>query len=615
MNKKKWDPVFRNRFERHERELRELLLILYPGDRKCLGNFSEMLRQALAERPEKLRILDEARLASPAWFRGNGLTGMLLDVGAFAGTLQGTRERLDYLLDCGINCLHLAPLLAGSAGVPGCAVTDFRSVQPELGTMEDLAALAEDCHARGIALSLDFVMNHTGEDHVWAKAAKAGDPAAQERYFFYDNWNVPRQFEQTLPQVFPSTAPGSFSWCTEADKVVMTTFYPSQWDLNYANPAVLCDMTENLLFLCNQGADVIRLRALPFLWKALGTSCRDLPQVHMLLRILRMACEIVCPGTLLVGDLEKSPAEALPYLGSTEKPECHLLHSAANTAAVWHTVATKDARLLQHGLGQLFALPQAGAFVHLLRGQEPTGWNLDFDFLSRFGTDAASHREYLNRYLSGDWYDSSSRGELVGTESDPGGVRLCGTVASLCGVEAALLEHNPGKLDRALRLDVTLHACLFTLSGVPVLCGGDEIGQLNDYLYHSDPAKADDSRFLHRGDMDWHAAVQRSAPGSVPGRIFPALRQLAELRCAHPVFNAEAEAWTLLTEDDAVLGIARRCPGETLAALFNFSESERRIPLNLPGSFIDLITGERVDRSGVLLPPCGFVWLLDSTEY
>ena len=613
MNKKNWNPTFRSRFERHEAELRELFLSLYPDDSKSLDAFARMLRQAYAGRSAALRALDEERLASPGWFRGDGLTGMLLDAAAFAGTLQGVREKLDYLLDCGVGCLHLAPLLAGSGG-QGCAVTDFRSVEPELGTMEDLAALAEDCHAHGLSLSLDLVLNHTGDSHAWALSAKAGNPAAQARYFFYDNWNVPRQFEQTLPQVFPSTAPGSFSWCLEADKVVMTTFYPSQWDLNYANPVVLRDMAENLLFLCNRGADMIRLRALPFLWKALGTSCRDLPQVHMLLRVLRISCEIVCPGTLLIGDLEASPAAALPYLGSAERPECHLLRSPSDTAAVWHTVATKDVRLLQHQLGRRFALPCAGAFVNLLRGHEPTGWDLDYAFLRRFGTDEASHRQYLASYLSGDWYDSSSRGELIGSPSDRGGTRLCGTAASLCGVEAALMEHNPNKLDRALRLDVTLHACLFTLSGVPVLCGGDEIGQLNDYPYHSDPAKAGDGRFLHRGDMDWRAAVQRSAPGSVPGRIFPALRQLTELRRSHPVFGAGAEAWLLLTEDDSVLGIARRCPGETLAAFFNFSDAERRVPLHLPGAFTNLLTGEAAGREGVLLPPGGFVWLLNAGD-
>ena len=360
---------FEARLSRHGGELQALYLELYHGDTHAYDYFIGMLRRCYEERPKAMHALDARRMASPDWYAGNKLLGMLMYVKAFAGTLRGVREKLDYIEDCGVNYLHLMPLLESPEGRSdgGYAISDFRKVQPELGTMEDLAALTEECHRRGIAVCLDFVMNHTSEDHVWARAARRGDIEAQKRYFFYDNWDIPDRYEQYVPQVFPTTAPGNFSWCAEANKVVMTTFYPYQWDLNYANPTVFNDMTENMLYLCNQGVDVIRLDAVPYIWKELGTNCRNLPQVHTLVRMMRLACEIVCPGTLLLGEVVMEPSKVVPYFGSVERPECHLLYNVTTMASTWHTVATQDTRLLKHQLAQVFALPREYTFLNYLR--------------------------------------------------------------------------------------------------------------------------------------------------------------------------------------------------------------------------------------------------------
>ena len=280
---------FETRLAKYEDELKWLYMELYHGDTQAYDYFVGMLARMYAERGAALRKLDRARLDDPEWYKSRKLVGMLMYVSAFAGDLKGVRRKLDYITDCGVNYLHLMPLLESPAGRSdgGYAVSDFRKVQPELGTMEDLAALTKDCHKRGIAVCLDFVMNHTSEDHEWARRARAGDKAYQDRYFFFDNWDIPNQFERTVPQVFPTTAPGNFSWCDQMHKVVMTTFWPYQWDLNYANPMVFNDMTENMLYLCNQGVDVIRLDATPYIWKQLGTQCRNLPQVHTLVRMMR----------------------------------------------------------------------------------------------------------------------------------------------------------------------------------------------------------------------------------------------------------------------------------------------------------------------------------------
>ncbi|MBR3107647.1 MAG: Beta-galactosidase C-terminal domain, partial [Clostridia bacterium] len=450
---------------------------------------------------------------------------------------------------------------------------------------------------------------HTSEDHEWAKKARAGDPEYQHRYFFYDNWDIPNWYEQTVPQVFPTTAPGNFTWCDEAKKIVMTTFYPYQWDLNYANPTVFNDMTDNMLNLCNHGIDIIRLDAVPYIWKALGTPCRNLLQVHTLVRMMRMVCEIVCPGTLLLGEVVMEPSKVVPYFGTVEKPECHLLYNVTTMASIWHTVATKDARLLAHQMGQVFALPKQYTFLNYLRCHDDIGWGLDYGFLRQFGQEEVPHKKYLNDYLTGKWPGSPALGELYNDDPRLGDARLCGTTASLCGIEKARQTGDKEAMEKALRLDEMLHAFMFTMSGVPVLYSGDEVAQENDNAYHGDPLKSDDSRYLHRGNMDWEKAELRHDPRTVEGKLFNAIQDLETLRAEHLVFDDAADTWLLNTGNDHILGIGRYYKGEKLLALFNFSDEEQIAWVNDPDEYTDLITGEKTDAKAVTLPAGGFKWL------
>ena len=610
--KKHWKAEFASRFRRHEDELKWLYCELYHNDEKAYDYFTDMLYRTWEERPESLKMMDRAREEYPDWYKGHDLVGMLMYVNAFAGTLKGVRKKLDYVSDCGVNYLHLMPLLESPKGRSdgGYAVSDFRKVQPELGTMEDLKILAEDCHERGIAVCLDFVMNHTSEDHEWARRARAGEKEYQDRYFFYDDWTIPNAFEQTVPQVFPTTAPGNFTWCEEAKKVVMTTFYPYQWDLNYANPTVFNDMTDNMLNLCNHGVDIIRLDAVPYIWKALGTPCRNLKQVHTLVRMMRMVCEIVCPGTLLLGEVVMEPSKVTPYFGTVEKPECHLLYNVTTMATIWHTVATRDTRLLKHQLAQVFALPKEYTFLNYLRCHDDIGWGLDYPFLRQFGQEEVPHKKYLNDYLTGKWPGSPARGELYNDDPRLGDARLCGTTASLCGIEAARQSGGAAAMDSAVNLDAMLHAFMFALSGVPVLYSGDEIAQENDNAYHDDPLKREDSRYLHRGNLDWKKAALRKRKNTPEGRVFAAISRMEQLRAEHSAFDTEADVWLLDTGSDAVLGIGRYYRGEQLLALFNFDGGEKTVWLRDDKLYTDLMDGAQADAGRITLPPHSFRWLL-----
>jgi len=325
-----------------------------------------------------------------------------------------------------------------------------------------------------------------------------------------------------------------------------------------------------------------------------------------------MACEIVCPGTLLLGEVVMAPDKVVPYFGTVQKPECHLLYNVTTMASIWHTVATRDVRLLRHQLEQVFALPGQYTFLNYLRCHDDIGWGLDYGFLGQFGQSEVPHKKYLNDYLTGNWPGSPARGELYNDDPRLGDARLCGTTASLCGVQAALSSGDAAAMDRALELDIALHALMFTLSGVPVLYSGDEVAQRNDDTYHQDPLKAGDSRYLHRGDMDWQAAARRGDPSTPEGRVFTAIRRLEDLRAAHPAFDAAARVQLLPARSNSVLGIERSHGGERLAALFNFSEWPQPAPLSDGGSFVDLWTGRSIRAEGLTIPAGGFLWLLDA---
>ena len=608
----KWDKEFTSRFQKHFDELKWLYCEVYNNDIGAFSWLCNSLYEYYQKRGASLKKLDRAREKTPFWYSTNDLVGMMLYVDNFADNLKGLKSRLDYIKESGVNYLHLMPLLKSpkDRGDGGYAVADFRRVQPELGTMKDLEALTAECHKNGISVCLDFVMNHTSEDHAWAKAARAGDEEARKRYFFFDNWDIPFEFERTVPQVFPTTAPGNFTYLPDCDKVVMTTFYPYQWDLNYGNCVVFNDMVLNMLSLCNRGIDIIRLDAVPYIWKELGTNCRNLPRVHTLVRMMRIITEIVCPSVLLLGEVVMEPSKVAPYFGTPDKPECHMLYNVTTMASTWHTVATRDVRLLERQMKQLTYLPKDYVFLNYLRCHDDIGWGLDYEYLSGFGMSEVAHKRFLNDYFTGKFEGSPSRGELYNDDESLGDARLCGTAASLCGIESALDSDDRERLDTAIDCDIMLHAYMLTQSGIPVIYSGDEVGQLNDLTYHDDPDKRADSRYLHRGRFDWKLAEKRRDPESVQGRIYQTLLKLEKLRREHPVFTAAAGFSVLTTANDHVLGIRREYEGQRLCSYFNFSEQPQNVYFDTILTGRDLVTGEEFSGLTTELKPYGFLWIL-----
>lgn len=605
------EATFQARLARHHDELRWLYIELYNnGD--MFAELEQQMHRFYDERSASLKELDARREAQGAWYRGQDMLGMQMYIDNFAGTIKGVEEKLPYLERCNVNYIHLMPFLDTPADKSrsdgGYAVKDFRRVRPDLGTMDDLAHLAETCHQHGISLCMDFVMNHTSEDHEWARRARAGEGEYMSRYFFESNQAVIDQYTRDVPQVFPTTAPGHWTYLPERGQCVMTQFYPYQWDLNYRNPRVFNEMMYNFLYLANQGMDIIRIDAVPYIWKQLGTNCRNLPQVHTIVRMMRMIGEIVCPGIVLLGEVVMAPVEVVPYFGTVEKPECHMLYNVTTMATTWHTVATSDTRLLRQQLDAVCHLPREYTFLNYLRCHDDIGWGLDYPALRQWGQEEVPHKKYLNDYFQGFVPGSTSRGELYNADPVTGDARFCATTASMCGIEAAGFEGNQQAMDVAERKDLMLHAYMFSQSGLPIIYSGDEIGQVNDYSYKEDPEKAADSRYIHRGAFPWELVENIEREGSVQNRIFNGLEELERIRRTDPVFSAEATVYPKDYSDAAILWIVRTYEGRTLHAVFNFSDNEKTVWMPEFAEYTDLMTGKRTKVGEFRLPAWGFAW-------
>ena len=418
--------VFNARLAAHQDELEQLFMSLY-NDHDAFDALVASMAAAYADRPADLKRLDKTREQDPGWYKRGDMFGMTMYTDLFAGDLKKLADKIPYLKEQKLTYLHLMPLLdmphPNNDG--GYAVQDFDTVDPKLGTNEDLAALAKKLRRAGISLCIDFVMNHTASTHRWAKAAEAGDPEYQDYYFCYPDRTIPDRYDRDVPQVFPNTAPGNFTWNEKMNKWVMTQFYPFQWDLNYRNPKVLVAMMGSVMRLANLGVEVFRIDAVPYIWKQLGTNCRNLPQVHTIVRMLRIILECVCPAVVLKGEVVMAPKELAAYFGTPEAPECHMLYNVSIMVNLWSALASRDVRLLKNQIDKLNSLPENCWFVNYLRCHDDIGWGLDEDVERYLDIDPLKHKEFLYHFYEGATPGSWSMGELYNYDEATRDARSC----------------------------------------------------------------------------------------------------------------------------------------------------------------------------------------------
>ena len=595
---------YASRLAQRRDELAALFAALY-GENDALADLLGVMEEASAARCEELHALDARRIADPEWYKRQDMLGMTMYTDLFAGSIRGLEERLPYLAEQNIRYLHLMPLMQmpHPHNDGGYAVEDFARVDPALGTNEDLAHLTHLLREAGVSLCLDFVMNHSASTHEWAMRAKAGDAAYQAMYFCYDDRTIPDQFERTMPEVFPGTAPGNFTYCEEMGKWVLTTFHDYQWDLNYGNPRVFVEMVRSMLTLANLGVEVLRIDAVPYIWKELGTNCRNLPQVHTIVRMVRLILECVCPAVILKGEVVMAPQELAAYFGTPGQPECHVLYNASVMLNLWGALAAGDVRLLKRQMDVFHSLPAHCWFVNYLRCHDDIGWGFDEDAEREMGIDPLLHKQYVYRFFEGSFPDSWAKGELYNYDPDTLDARTCGTAASLCGVERALEDGDAAALDAAIARVNLLHSVMLFQKGLPMLNCGDEIGQLNGWDYKLDEARAEDSRNLHRTAFSHENAALRHTPGSVQQRIFSGIAEAKAMR-REPAFAPESYVSTWDTGDTGVLALVRFGSAQTLIGLFNFTGRPAVVRLEaLEGAYADAASGEAVSLDHVVLAP------------
>ena len=586
--------AYPDRFMAIKDELEWLYMELY-GNRDMLLDLEAIMAKAASERKSELNELDERRLQDPRWFLRSNVVGETMYTGLFAGTFKGIAEKVGYLKDLEITYLHLMPFLKtpNEDNDGGFAVSDFLDTDRKLGTPDDVEALADTLRANGISLCMDFVMNHTSDEHEWAIRAKNGDTKAQDMYMTFPDRAIPDEFEKTMPEVFPETAPGNFIYSAEMGRWVLSTFYPKQWDLNYHNPAVFNAIAHAMLAWANRGVEVFRLDAVPYIWKELGTTCRNLPRVHTIVRMIRLILEAAAPAVILKGEVVMAPKELAAYFGTKEKPECHLLYGVSSMVNIWGALASEDVRLLKHQIEDILSLPDHCAFVNYVRCHDDIGWGFDEKKEMELGIDPLLHKIFQYRFWAGDFPGSYAKGGLYNYDARTLDARTVGTTASLIGLDSA---KDPKEREMAIRRFRLIYGTVFALKGLPLLNSGDEIGMLNDDDYVNDPEKADDSRYLHRPRFDWEKEKKIRRNGTTESRLFSIINELEGIRNGSPLFEPDAEVFTWDSHNDKVFAIRRRSEDKTLLAVFNYSHEVQKARFEyFTGRYHDLLTGREVE--------------------
>jgi len=575
--------AYTRRLDDHFPALFQLYLALYYTRYDFFYHLEDLLTglaRTWFERPADLRELDSVREKNPLWFQSNQMLGGVIYVDLFAGDLEGVRSKIPYFKELGLTYLHLMPLFKAPEGENdgGYAVSSYREVHPPLGTMAQLASLACDLREAGISLVVDLVFNHTSGEHLWAEKARAGDEEAREMYRIYPDRTMPDAYERTLREIFPDEHPGAFSPLPgKPAGWVWTTFHKYQWDLNYANPAVFNHMAEEMLFLANQGVEVIRLDAVAFIWKEMGTSCENLPQAHQLIRAFNAAARISAPALLFKSEAIVHPDDVVRYI---DPAECQLSYNPLLMSLLWNSLATREVRLLSQALATRFKINPQTAWVNYVRCHDDIGWTFSDEDAAALSINGSDHRRFLNEFYRGRFPGSFARGMPFQENPKTGDCRISGTCASLTGLEKALNEEGPAEVDFAIRRILLLHGIIMTVGGIPLLYLGDEIGTLNDYAYRDDPTKARDSRWVHRPQADWKRYANRSNSKTIEGRVYQGLQQLISLRKKNPVFSG-GDLEIIDTENDHVLGYTRIYKGRRAVIFVNFSEEDQLVAANV----------------------------------
>ncbi|MBC9955888.1 alpha-amylase family protein [Yimella sp. cx-51] len=601
--------LFVARLERWLPDLQEAVSGLFDDPDAVVERLVELAARAYAERSDDLHRLDQKRSLEPDWFQRPDALGYAAYADRFAGDLRGVGQRLGHLRDLGVTYLHLMPLLTPrpEPSDGGYAVMDYRTVRPDLGTMDDLRALTATLRDNGISLCLDLVLNHVAAEHDWAMRAKAGEQKYLDYFLTFPDRAVPDQYEQTLPEVFPDFAPGNFTFDEALGRWVWTTFNDYQWDVDWSNPDVLAEYADTIMYLANAGVEVLRLDAIAFTWKRMGTNCQNQPEVHLLTQALRTLVRIACPATVFKAEAIVGPQDLVAYLGTGRRSGkvSDLAYHNGLMVQIWSALATGDARLTAHALSQLPATPSTTGWITYARCHDDIGWAIDDADANALGLSGFEHRKFLSQWYAGEFPGSWARGLKFQENPDTGDARISGSLASLAGLEVG----DPFAVSRIL----LAHSIILGFGGIPVIWMGDELGLLNDTDWAQEAGHEADNRWVHRPRMPW--------PADTTHPVYQGLRRLIEKRRSLPALHASTRAVPAMTHDPGVLLLKREHPYGTVLQAYNVTAQRRVVPVAAlhdcgldPQRVVDHLGQAHVTGEGVWLDPYQAAWLADPTQ-
>ncbi|MDE3234402.1 MAG: alpha-amylase family protein [Bacteroidota bacterium] len=554
--------------------LYEELYVKHPLAKALFEQLLQTIINAYQQRDASLKKRDTEKTGKDHWFLSNEITGMSLYVDRFCGNLKTLSTKTNYFKQLGVNFLHLMPVFESPAGESdgGYAVSDFRKVDERFGTLNDLQKLRKKLHEEDMYLMLDIVLNHTSHKHEWAIKAKNGDTQYQQYFYMYENRFIPDQFDVTMPEIFPESAPGNFTYIPECDKWVMTVFHNYQWDLNYSNPLVFIEMLDTIFFYANLGVDILRIDAPAFIWKQLGTTCQNLPKAHTILRLIKQCVAIAAPGLALLGEAIVAPKEIMKYFGNGlyTARECDFAYNATQMALQWDALATGDTRVMLAAQHEILQKPFGTTWINYTRCHDDIGLGYDDYMIRQAGFDAYEHRKYLKEYYAGTFPNSPAKGALFSVNPKTQDARISGSLASLCGLEKALDQQDSYAIELSIRKIILMQAMSFFIGGVPMIFYGDELGYTNDYSYLSDPGKSYDNRWMHRPIIDWDKNKRIDDASTVEHRVFNATQNLISIRKKLAVVADHKNLRWLTPYNIHVAGYVRSNADTQLFCFFNF---------------------------------------------
>jgi amylosucrase len=612
------------RLERWSDDLVDALTLLYPGhDVSALTlRLVECAIAGFRAREPELRHLDQRRLLRPDWLQQPDMLGYACYTERFADTLAGIPSRLPYLRDLGVTYLHLMPLLQPREGDNdgGYAVQDYRTVRADLGDVDDLRELTRTLRGHGVSLVLDLVLNHVAREHEWARRARAGESRYRDYFHVFADREMPNAYESTLPEVFPDFAPGNFTWDPELDAWVWTTFNEWQWDLNWANPDVLVELADVVLYLANLGVEVLRLDAIAFTWKRLGTNCQNQPEVHAITQALRTVARIAAPALAFKAEAIVGPRDLVQYLGQGRHSGrvSDLAYHNSLMVQVWSMLATGSTLLAKHALRSLPTTPPSGTWICYIRCHDDIGWAIDDGDAAAVGLNGWEHRRFLSDWYAGDFPTSWAHGRGFQHNPAPGDKRISGTAAALVGLSGAA---DPEAEGAALARLFLAHAIVAGWGGIPVVWSGDELGLPNDPHWADEPGHEDDNRWAHRERIDWTEAASSRDPGTRAGRVFQGLAHLARVRAALPQLHASGTTDVLTDTEDGVLAVRRGHPSGAMVCVYNVTGEWRHVSLDVFRQAgirepVDAIGGHAVYAGAdgqVALSPYAAWWVVETS--